>query len=89
MTIRKIEAEIECDGCGKTFDIDLDAASNMKDRPLCDLIDDHIRGLPWCSIQGEHRLCRSCTSKVDGALPDEATPSRDEVAAILNEAAGV
>ncbi len=91
MTIRKVEAEIECDGCGKLFDVELDAGSKLKcsDDTLAELVEDTIRGRLYMSVQGEHQLCAKCTEAVDAAFDDEALPTREQVTAILNKAAGV
>lgn len=87
MGILNIKAKLECDGCGSPFSVDLDAADNMRDRPLADLVDDVIRGEPSISVQGNHRLCVKCTLTVDNAFDDDATPTFDEVKAALDKAA--
>lgn len=91
MAIRKVEAEVECDGCGGPFTVDLDPADTLDDGrvSILDYIEDIVNGLPWCSIQGEHWLCRRCTAKVDEAFEDGESPTHEQVAAALNKAAGV
>jgi hypothetical protein len=91
MAIRKVEAEIECDGCGGLFDVDLDPAADVigGSNPIIGLIEDTIGGMPLVSIQGDHMLCRACTTKVDDAFADDMVPSWDQVAAVLNAAAGL
>lgn len=93
MGIRKVEAEIECDGCATTIPLDLDPAhvigAETSYTSLLDYVEDCFRGLPMCSIQGQHWLCRACTHKVDSAFEeDDATPTHDQVAAVLSAGPG-
>lgn len=87
MGILNIKAKLECDGCGSPFSVELDAADNMRDHTLSDLVDDVIRGEPSISVQGDHRLCVKCTLIVDNAFDDDAQPSFEEVKTALDQAA--
>lgn len=93
--VLSIRATIECGGCRKQFVVGLDPARTPP-WPLFDEAVDAIRGnvdyhgsRNGGSVQGGHLLCGDCTVKVDDALPDDLTPTAEQVAAVLNKAAGV
>lgn len=88
MALLSVKARLECDGCRTQFYVDIDPAWKAP-KSVADLVDDAINGVAWCSIQGEHHLCGSCTKTVDDASADDAQPTYDEVVAILNKKAGV
>jgi hypothetical protein len=87
MGILHVTARIECDGCAERMNVDLDAAAELNDKSLYELVEDTVKGLPWLSMQGEHWLCRNCTRKVDERYKDhdDVVPlTREQVAAVLS-----
>ena len=86
MALQSIEAQFECDGCGKTFAVGMDAAdATCAALPaLADLAEDALRGgNPVAgesgSVQQDLHLCRSCTRKADAIGDDAHVPTRQEI----------
>ena len=82
MAIRTVKAIMECDGCGKAFDVRLDPAEKAPNS-IADAIDEEIKTLFDCSIQHDLHLCQDCTRKVDSIGDDEYQPTRDEILVTL------
>lgn len=90
-----IRAEIECDTCGKPFQIKIDegwcppAGWSMHDVAI-----DSVRSgytpdggiLHTSSVQHDMALCPACTSKADAIGDDDYQPTRDEVMAATRPA---
>jgi len=82
-SVDSITARVMCGGCGQRFNVDLDEARKLpRDWSLWDEVVDCARSLG--SVQGEHILCRECTSKVDAGVPEDRNATRAEVEAILS-----
>lgn len=82
-SVDSITARVTCGGCGKPFSVNLDAARKLpRDWSLWDEAIDCSRSVG--SVQGEHILCRECTSKVDDGVPEDRNATRAEVEAILS-----
>jgi hypothetical protein len=83
MAIQKITAKVECDGCGKSFEIDLDPAdTDLKSYlDLAAYVDDHT------DVIGDHALCYECGFKVAEKLNDVEDPSYDQVHNVVKIAA--
>lgn len=96
MSILKIQARIQCDGCNTNFIVELDAARmRPKGWALADEITDEVRGgfydVPKggrrngtsCSVQGDMHLCAGCTDIVDKHAPEN--PTAEQVTAALDK----
>lgn len=91
MSFNFIKAKLQCDGCGKPFEVELDdfAEPVPNGWSLSQLVEDRIRSEIGPSFQGEHHLCKFCTRTVDDAFDDDHEPTYDEVSRVLDEKAGV
>lgn len=97
MTLKTIIAHLECDGCGKAMQFDLDGAdaTNEHTPALIDLAVDacrggHVRNLDgFTSVQGEtdQCLCPRCTNAVDDFIGDDDRSATDsEIKEALDKA---
>ena len=99
MTLQTIRVHMQCDGCAAPMSFDLDGAYeppagwSLFDVALDACRGGHVReGAGLSSVQGESEqcLCAKCTAIVDAIdTPDDRNATDDEIAAALNEAAGV
>ena len=87
MTLKTIIAHLECDGCGKAMQFDLDGA-DATDESYPSLMDlaveacsgGHVRNLDGLSsVQGDTAqcLCPKCTSIVDDFIGDDNRSATD------------
>lgn len=99
MSLKTIIAHLECDGCGKAMQFDLDGADSTNEYTpsLFDLAVDACRGghvrnfTGFTSVQGESDqcLCPECTNKVDDFVGDDDNhvTTDDEIKEALDRAA--
>lgn len=89
MRVNWIRAEIECEGCGKPFQVKIDEGTSL-DRygDLVDVAADAVRAgctpnggiVETCSMQHDMPLCPACTSKTDAiGDDDEYQPTKAEI----------
>lgn len=89
MSVKIINATIECDGCGGRFTVDIDAAY----KPPAgwsewDVAVDAVRGgSDGTSVQGGFTLCEKCTKTCDAYGPEdrEENLTTDEVRKALSQ----
>lgn len=86
MTLHRIEAIFDCDGCGHRFSTEIDPAYVLRDRNglvtlydvAVDSVRDGLRGTVGMkgitSVQGGLCLCPACTTIVDEHTGDDPTP---------------
>lgn len=88
MRVNWIRAEIECEGCGKPFQVKFD--EGMPLAGYADLIDvaaDAVRAgytphggiVDTCSMQHDMPLCPACTRKTNAIGDDDYQPTREEI----------
>lgn len=73
MSVLKVEAAIECEGCGHHFKVDVDTGGSIPEGwDLMDVIKDSVRGghivdsmESCCSVQNDKMLCAVCTGLED------------------------
>lgn len=94
MSIIKVRATVECDGCGKQFHSGLaDLASEVPAGwSLHELAEDYVRGGNcdeggMCSVQADMHLCAQCTATADSIGTEDYRPTRAEINAALDRAA--
>lgn len=97
LTLKWVKAAIDCEGCGKPFEVFLDPGDLDEGMDLHDLaheavingnkvadIDAQTDGGMFTSIQGDFVLCPKCTHKAfDIETPNDREPTREEVARAL------
>jgi hypothetical protein len=89
MSVHRIEAVIDCDGCGHRFSVELDPAYKPKCWSLWDCAVDGVRGgqrgtigdRGHTSVQGGLCLCPVCTGTVDEYTGDD--PSPEDISRVL------
>jgi hypothetical protein len=91
MTLHRIEAILDCDGCGHRFSVELDGGYEPpKGWALYEVAEDACRagtargtiGMKGVtSVQGGLMLCPNCTRLIDEKTPDN--PTTAEVRAAL------
>lgn len=86
MTVTKIRAHFECDGCASQFWVQMDmAGQTCKHLPsLIDLAEDELRGGnpedgECGSVQDDLHLCRKCTRLADDIGDEDHRPTRQEI----------
>lgn len=92
LVLRWAKASVECEGCGKGFQVFLDPGDLSPGDDLHDLARKAVLngnrsaddGDGWTSIQGNRVLCRKCTATVDAYETDgDMQPTREQVDAAL------
>lgn len=91
MSIIKVRATVECDGCGKQFHSELaDLASEVQAGwSLHELAEDYVRGGNCdeggvSSVQADMHLCPPCTAVADQIGSEDHMPTRAEINAALD-----
>jgi hypothetical protein len=94
MTLKTIIAHMECDGCGKAMQFDLDGAdaTDARSPSLMDIAIDECRGGyvrnldGFASVQGESEqcLCPNCTSIVDAYVTEDRNATDGEIKEALD-----
>lgn len=88
MRVNWVRAEIECDTCGKPFQVKIDEGmliGNFDD--MMEIAEDAVRAgytphggiVDMCSMQHDMALCAACTTKVDAIGDEDYEPTRDEI----------
>lgn len=90
MRVNWMRAEIECDGCGRPFQVKIDEGMSLKTcTDLMDVAEASVRAgytpnggiVDTCSMQHDMALCPACTRKADaiGGDDEDYQPTRDEI----------
>jgi hypothetical protein len=94
MGLRRVEALIDCDGCGTEFSVELDHAEVRTDSSIYDVVVDAVedgmqrgtigpKGLT--SYHCDMMLCPVCTNIVDQIGNENYSPTREEIENALNQ----
>lgn len=92
LTLKWAKAAVECEGCGKTFEVFLDPGDLSDGMDLNDLAKEAVingnkstdDGPGSTSIQGDFVLCRACTKRCDAVdTPNDRNLTREEVSEVL------
>src|SRR5690242_3032940 len=95
MSLSKIIAHFECDGCGKPFTINMDAADKTEGaQTLIDLAEDEVRDRGslqdgvFATVVYDLHLCGACAGIAAKVGQEEVGYApRDQIVAALNERA--
>lgn len=92
LTLMWVKAAIECEGCGKPFEVFLDPGDLDPGMDLHDLAREAVvngnkaatEGTGHTSIQGDYVLCRACTKRCDEfETPNDRELTHEEVSEVL------
>lgn len=95
ITLQWLRASVECEGCGRTFRVELDPADLHDGMDFHDLVAEAVANGNRCtddgdgftSVQCDLVLCRSCTAIADDIpTPGDRVPTREELVAALEAA---
>lgn len=83
--LKEVEATFWCDGCGKPFTVEIDAARQTEGWSVFDYALDAVRaGFDGsrATVQGsddDKALCGECTSKVDAYVTEDRHATDEEI----------
>ncbi|MGI9296389.1 MAG: hypothetical protein ACR2QC_00650 [Gammaproteobacteria bacterium] len=94
ITIKWIRAAIECDGCGKEFQVELDPSRpSIPNKAMCDAVEVAVAdgdilggGISGCSKQAGLALCSKCTARITEIGDVDYLPTDKEIIEVLDMA---